>query len=257
MRQKNSAGLGALSICLLAGFAGILQPIYAAPTNLPQFEQIAQNSNPQDAEALFQQALHKTQRQDFRGAIATLKKAAALFAQENNTEQAYKSQALAEYLTWDLKDATPPNWYIGGSCFGEPLCRYIVTHVAPNFSQDNSNQGTERATQKNDFGGILMLLKPLRYRPSSTGGQTPVNAVLDVQLIPQLLAEEFVNTSSCMLDGKPDAGIVALVKISKSDRDADLFKQIRQAWRLNLKTEKIETIPTTNISCVNPCPGGC
>jgi hypothetical protein len=244
---------------MLTFFAATMQPIAASPRVQPP---IAQNTNLVDIEALFQQALRKTQKQDFRGAIADLNRVASLFTQDGKLEQAYRAKALAEYISWDLKDTPPPNWYKSGSCQGDPICQYIVTHVSPNFgphryafSQNNSSTGPDR--EINDYGGILMLLKPIRYRPSSTGGQTPVNAVLDVQIIPQLMEEEYVNISGCSLDRKPDDGIVALVKIAKSDRDAEEFTKIRQAWRIDLKTEKIETITTKGITCVNPCPGGC
>jgi hypothetical protein len=254
MNQKIFALLGGLSASLLLSFTGVIQPINASVPSATK--QIAQDSGAkptkmQAAELLFQQALRKTQKQDFRGAIATLKQATTLFRQDEKLAQAYKSQALAEYLTWNLKNVEPPNWYGSGSCFGVPICQYITTHITPDFSQ--SHQGIN----KNDYGGVLMLLKPVRYRPSSTGGQTPVNAVLDVQLTPKLMSEEYVAIGSCQLNGKPDSEIVALIKVTPSDQQQDLFTKIRQAWRINLKAEKIEPIPTKGLTCVNPCPGGC
>jgi hypothetical protein len=254
MSQKIFALLGGLSVSLLLSFSGVIQPIYASvPFATKQIVQDSEAKPTQvrSAELLFQQALRKTQTQDFRGAIATLKRATTLFRQGGQLEQAYKSQAIAEYLTWDLKNVEPPNWYSSGSCLGTPVCQYITTHITPNFDQNHQD------VKKNDHGGLLMLLKPLRYRPSSTGGQTPVNAVLDVQLVPKLMSQEYVTIGSCHLNGKPDSEIVALVKITPSDQQQELFTKIRQAWRINLKTEKIEPIPTKGITCVNPCPGGC
>ncbi len=254
MNQKIFALLGGLSASLLLSFTGVIQPINASVPSATK--QIAQDSGAkptkmQAAELLFQQALRKTQKQDFRGAIATLKQATTLFRQDGQLGQAYKSQALATYLTWNLKNVAPPNWYGSGSCFGTPVCQYITTHITPDFSQ--GNQGFK----KNDYGGLLMLLKPVRYRPSSTGGQTPVNAVLGVQLTPKLMSEEYVAIGSCQINSKPDSEIVALVKVTPTDQQQELFTKIRQAWRINLKTEKIEPIPTKGLTCVNPCPGGC
>jgi hypothetical protein len=254
MSQKIFALLSGLSASLLLSFTGVIQPIYASVPSATK--QIAQDSGAkptkrQAAELLFQQALRKTQKQDFRGAIANLKQATTLLRQDGHLEQAYKSQTLSEYLTWSLKNVEPPNWSSSGSCLGTPVCQYITTHITPDFSQSHQD------VKKNDYGGLLMLLKPVRYRPSSTGGQTPVNAVLDVQLTPKLMSEEYLAIASCQINGKPDSEIVALVKVTPTDQQQDLFTKIRQAWRINLKTEKIEPIPTKAITCINPCPGGC
>lgn len=219
--------------------------ILAGLTSAPHAQLIAQTS----AEDFYNQGVSRTHREDYLGAIADLQTAANLFSRQGNATNAYKSKALSIYLQFVAKRLQPvavsePNteWYKLGQCLGTPTCQYGITWVAPE-------------AEKTTFGGILILEKNLRMINRLDGSGEPVDAVLDVQVIPKLRSGEWLNTN-CQINGKADSEVLAIVQV-KGYENADLYTQVRQAWRSNLRTQKIETIPTKNVACINHCPGGC
>ncbi|MBD2183974.1 tetratricopeptide repeat protein [Aerosakkonema funiforme] len=212
----------------------------------PSAEEIVQTR----AEDFYNRGVSKTHREDYRGAIADLQRAATLFTQQRNPANAYKSKALAIYLEWGQKrlqspaSSEPlPSWYKSGSCIGGDICQYGITSIDPE-------------AEKTPFGGILILEKKLRMQQRPDGSGEPVEAVLDVRVVPKIRPEEWLQQVNCQIGGKADDRIVAIVQIQGFE-DADLYTKVRQAWRVNFSTEKIDAIPTANIACVNPCPGGC
>jgi len=230
--QRGSSVLG---IAILVG--GI--------TTAPYAQQVAQTR----AEDFYNQGVSKTQREDYRGAIADLQRAANLFTQQRNPANAYKSKALAIYLQLVEQRLQPtsssqslPSWYKTGKCLGEPTCKYGITWIDPE-------------AEKTAFGGILILEKHLRMQEKPDGSGQPVEAILDVRVLPKLRPEEILQ-SNCELRRKADPQILAIVQIQGFE-DRDLYTKVRQAWRANLSTEKIDPLPTTNITCINPCSGGC
>lgn len=230
--QRGSSVLG---IAILVG--GI--------TTAPYAQQVAQTRG----EDFYNQGVSKTQREDYRGAIADLQRAANLFSQQRNPANAYKSKALAIYLQLVQQRRQPtsssqslPSWYKTGKCLGEPICQYGITWIDPE-------------AEKTAFGGILILEKHLRMQEKPDGSGQPVEAILDVRVLPKLRPEEMLH-SNCELRRKADPQILAIVQIQGFE-DRDLYTKVRQAWRTNLSTEKIDPLPTTNITCINPCPGGC
>lgn len=223
------------AVALLECFTGVLQ---------------AQPRGQTRAEAVYNRGIAKTSQEDYRGAIADFQQAANLFNQSGNLSNAYKSQTLATYWQYTaerLQSTTPtnealPGWYVGGSCLGIPICKYSVVFVNP---------GRERT----NFGGIVILEENLRMlnRPDGTG--EPINAVLDAQTVPKLRQGEYF-ALSCQMRGRRTQNLFAAIAQTNGYENAD-FYPARLAWRINLTSKKIESIPATNIQCENPCPGGC
>ncbi|MFB2981677.1 hypothetical protein [Microseira sp. BLCC-F43] len=223
------------AVALLECFPGVLQ---------------AQPRSQTRAEEVYNQGIAKTRQEDYQGAIADFQQAATLFNQSGNLSNAYKSQALGTYWQFTaerIQRPTPstdplPSWYLGGSCVGIPLCKYGVAFVNP---------GAERT----NFGGIIILEENLRMlnRPDGTG--EPINAVLDVQTVPKLRRGEYWQTNCQMRERRTQNIFVALAQ-TNGYQNAN-FYPARLAWRINLTSKKIESIPATNIQCENPCPGGC
>jgi hypothetical protein len=197
------------------------------------------------ADDLFRSALQKTAQENFTGAIADLQTSAKLFTQEKQPRSAYKSRALSTYLQaelqWQKRQDTSqplPNWYLGGKCIGEPTCAYGVNYVTPN-------------SKNTSFGGIIILDKHIRYAPNGS----PINAVLDVQILPKLKSGEFISTQ-CQLNGKPDEYLLAIVQ-PKGFENADFYTKISSAWKINLQNKQIKPIFPKGVACINNCPGGC
>jgi hypothetical protein len=201
------------------------------------------------AEEIYNRGIAKTRQEDYGGAIADFQQAANLFRQSGNLSNAYKSQTLATYWEFSaerIQRRTPsntplPRWYVSGTCFGEPTCKYSAVFINPSAERTN-------------FGGVIVLEENLRMmtRPDGTG--EPINAVLDVQTIPKLRRGEYWQ-SSCQMRGRTTPGLFAIAQTNGYE-NAD-FYPARLAWRINSTTKKIESIPATNIRCENPCPGGC
>jgi hypothetical protein len=201
------------------------------------------------AEDLYNQGIRKTRQEDYRGAIADLQRAANLFNQQRNSTNAYKSKALAIYLQFLASrlqsggNSEPlPNWYKSGRCLGTPICQYGIVWAAP-------------ASEQTAFGGILILTEKLRMLNRPDGSGEPIDAVLDVQIVPKLRPGEVLSTN-CQFREKTEPELLAIVQ-TRGFENADLYTQVRQAWRVNLRTKTIVTIPNRNITCVNNCPGGC
>lgn len=190
------------------------------------YAQTTQNN----AESFYDRAISKTNREDYRGAIADLQTAAHLFTQQRNPSHAYKSKALAIYLQFlerrlkpEYSNETLPSWYKLGQCLGEPTCQYGVIWVAPE-------------TERTPFGGILIFDKTLRMlaRPDGTG--QGIEAVLDVRVLPRMAREEWL-VGNCKIRGKSEPEILAIVQV-KGFENADLYTKVKQAWRINLNTQK-------------------
>lgn len=214
-------------------------------TTIPYTQQIVQNR----AEYFYNQGVSKTQREDYRGAIADLQTAANLFTQQRNPTNAYKSKALAIYLQFSERRLQPshrnetlPNWYKLGQCLGEPTCQYGVVWIDPE-------------TRGTPFGGILILDKKLRMLERPDGSGEPIEAILDVRVVPRISRGEWLQ-GNCQIRDKSDPQILAIVQVQGFENE-DLYTKVKQVWRINLTTEKIDSIPTTNVACINPCPGGC
>lgn len=204
---------------------------------------------------LFKSALNKTEREDFKNAIEDLQKAANLFEIKKDTKNAYKSKAIITYIKENLNREriftkndnselpSLPDWYKSGKCLGEKYtCEYGIEWVKPD-------------TKGTDFDGILILTKQIRMVMKPDGRGIPINGILDAEVVPKIQPGEWLN-SNCELDGKSDSTIMAIVQI-KGFEDKDLYTKVRQAWKINIDTQKIENIPTKNVTCVNHCPGGC
>jgi hypothetical protein len=216
--------------------------------------------NPLNAQPdLFQRALQHTQSDRYEAAIADFRQAAKWFYQNQDYENTYISSFLADYLN-DIEitnsyysegnTASLTPWFKAGKCLDND-CLYSLVWANP------SPLGGR-------FGGVLILEKRLRYISSPNQGQRPVNAIIDVKLVPPLRPDEFVDLN-CLENrdnvSNQNNDLIALVKIDPNrDNDEDFYTDIRQAWKVNLTNEKIESIPVSSSSkmgCINHCPGGC
>ncbi len=223
------------AVAILACFAGVMQ---------------AQPSSQSRAEEVYNRGIAKTRREDYRGAIADFQQAATLFNQSGNLSNAYKSQALATYWRNNADRLAPttsnnaalPNWYVGGACLPNTDCKYALVFANP---------GAERT----NFGGIIILEENLRMLNRPDGSGLPINAVLDVQTAPKLRRGEYFSPI-CQMRGRRTQNLFAAIAQTRGYQNDD-FYPARLAWRINLTTKKIESIPATNIRCENPCPGGC
>ncbi len=209
----------------------------------------------QAQQELFNSALNKTEKEDFKNAIEDLHKAANFFEEKKDLANAYKSKAIITYIKENLNREkifiknehhelpSLPEWYKSGKCIGEKYtCEYGIEWVKPN-------------TKGTDFDGILILTKQIRMLTKNDGRGIPVNGILDAEIIPKIKPGEWLNYN-CELEGKADSTIMAIVQI-KGFENKDLYTKVRQAWKINTAKQKIENIPTKNVACVNHCPGGC
>lgn len=71
--------------------------------------------------------------------------------------------------------------------------------------------------------------------------------VLDVLVEPPLGEDESLATFSCRVDGRWDTEIAALVHLTQTE----YYEDVRQAWRLNRQSGRLEHIPTHDVSCAN------
>lgn len=203
----------------------------------------------------FESALEKTEREDFQGAIQDLKTATIWFKQRQDEVNAYKSRVVADYLQWletrkiefeRGQNNALPSFYQLGSCLGAD-CPYSLVWVNPE-------------SEANRSGGVLILEKFLRMISRPDGSGNPVVAIVDVQIVPSLKSNEtiMIDCTSPQIKGK-DTYLFALVHTLGQD-DEEYYTQIRQAWKIEPRLEKIETLPTESlkqIRCINPCPGEC
>jgi len=70
--------------------------------------------------------------------------------------------------------------------------------------------------------------------------------ILDVLFLPQLAKGQMLFYSTCTLAGQPEVELVAITDAPPRGR---FYGRVRNAWRANRKTEKIEEIPLTGIKC--------
>ncbi|HEY9599556.1 MAG TPA: hypothetical protein V6D33_17980 [Cyanophyceae cyanobacterium] len=204
-------------------------------------------------QSLLNQAFKKTQVENFEGAIQDLVEATQFFIRQKDWENVYKSRSLIKVLQNRLEEKNTlesgekvqqiPDWYKLGTCIGgNDICDYTLIWATPD-------------TAGTDFEGILVLQKHLRYLPNPEGGETPVQSVIDAQVVPKLKGGEWLG-SDCSLKGDKGVPILAIYQ-TRGFEDAEFYSQISRAWRVNIATQKIEPISSSNVVCVNHCPGGC
>lgn len=230
-----------------------LKNFYLTTILLVGFIALTGLKNPTQAQlSLFDSALSKTQTEKFEEALDDLNRAADFFDQHHGYENAYKSRAVITYLTEEIERQKAlsngelrelPEWYKLGRCIGG------------NFSCEHSVSWANPGTTETSLGGVLILKKLLREVQNPDGSSYPINALMDAQVVPKLQAGEWLS-SECNLPGQKDVVILAVFQRTGFE-NADLYTQIRRAWRVNIDTQKIETISPRNIACINPCPGDC
>ncbi len=76
----------------------------------------------------------------------------------------------------------------------------------------------------------------------------PTWQVIDAINLPKFNTGEQIAPPTCSFKGVSDPELIAVVKYE----DKEILRNIRQAWRANRRTRKIEQIPPKNIVCQNP-----
>lgn len=218
-----------------------------------EFMLVASSILPAQAQqSLLNQAFKKTQAENFEGAIQDLVTATQFFITQKDWENVYKSSSLIAVLESYIEEKNDletgevrqiPEWYKLGSCIGgDDICEYTLIWATPD-------------TTGTDFEGILVLQKHLRYLPNPEGGEIPVQSVIDAQVVPKLKGGEWLG-SDCSLKGQKSVPVLAIYQ-TRGFQDAEYYTQITRAWRVDIATQAIEPISSSNVVCMNPCPGGC
>lgn len=91
-----------------------------------------------------------------------------------------------------------------------------------------------------------MLWLNLISSPDSNGDV--MYEVKDVLHLPSIKSNEELAGFFCLVDGKPDAGIIAIVV----SEEVEYRRQIRRAWRANPETTRFERISPRGVACANP-----
>ncbi len=210
---------------------------------------------------LFNQALLKTQREDFQGAIRDLRSATEQFNRNGEYANGYKSQLLIKYLEEDMRrrevarknpdgDQTfLPSWYRLGSCL-DGNCNYAVEWISPPESQHN-------------FGGLLILTKTVNSFQDSRGLAQPIFALVDVKIVPPLRKNStLLNQCGYQRKNNPNPVvpenqmILAIIpNVNESDRTAqDNYTKILRAWKADVSQRKITEISVKGIVCARDFP---
>jgi len=215
-------------------------------------------SSPQatNPETLFDRALDRTETQDWQGAIADLKEAAAGFAQQGDERRQAMAEAIVRYLDWWLgwteqqregvEGGVMPDWQSFGRCLEDAsgqICGYALQ-----FAQSEDDQ----------IEGVLLLQKHLEDVPTPGGGSYPVFAIVDAEVVyPPLGAGESWTPTCERLDGESSPGMMAIVT-SGGYEDSEYYPEVREVWWANVEEESLQSQRSGDaVRCFNPCPGGC
>jgi hypothetical protein len=71
--------------------------------------------------------------------------------------------------------------------------------------------------------------------------------MVDQMPYPTISKTELLAISTCELNSKRDASIFAVV----NQAETEWYTEVQQAYRANIKTGKFETIPSTEVRCMN------
>lgn len=94
------------------------------------------------------------------------------------------------------------------------------------------------------------LLTLQRFARREPNGEV-VWTILDAVEIGEVPEGYFPAMMSCEQNGTPSDEIIAVVR----DRDAEWFTEVRQAWRANPRTGRLESLPVRGIRCANEGSG--
>ncbi len=162
------------------------------------------------------------------GAVLTIAIASTLFAQTPATGGQTSPPTKDKLIGQKHGDQLPLDYkYVGGALLSDPYRdpkQYGVTEVS---------RGKGRA----------VWFERLSHHDETGHAHWEI---LDVLFLPQLTKGQMLFYSTCTLAGKPEVELVAITDAPPRGR---FYGQVRNAWRANRKTEKIEEIPLTGIKC--------
>ncbi|HBR77084.1 MAG TPA: hypothetical protein DEA78_26255 [Cyanobacteria bacterium UBA11159] len=137
---------------------------------------------------------------------------------------ASQKQNSRSYIGLRYRESPPGVEYIGGWVIGDS--EYGVSHLKE--------------------GKKEMLWLNLISSPDTNGDV--MYEVKDILNLPSIKSNEELAGFFCLVDGQPDAGIIAIVV----SEEVEYRRQIRRAWRANPQTARFERISTRGIACPNP-----
>lgn len=96
-------------------------------------------------------------------------------------------------------------------------------------------------------GGMLWLERLTHRNPLGH----PFFEVRAVLSLPPLSNQDSLIFGQCRLDGAIDPEIIAIV----AETDAEIYREIRQAWRASREGERFEPLPVDRLACINESYG--
>lgn len=199
----------------------------------------AQATTPQDQ---FEKSMALTRQGKYAAALTHLKKAQQLYTQQGNPEGTFRSAALAYFIDFEKQTLEtsgknlPRDWMRGGWLLKD--FNYSGTYIIP-------------PVPSNSYHGLLILTRKVRDIKQGPGRSTPLWGILAVQSIPNLKPGEEFSGGNCQLKGKPHDPEIAAIMMTKGQENQEKFTKIQKAWRLNIRTGKIQEIPSNSVVCIN------
>jgi hypothetical protein len=194
----------------------------------------------------FDQALAKTQKQQYTEAIQDLEVLSRQLKKRGDISNAYRSKATAEYIRYK-KDSlatykekgsysATPDWINFSTCIGsdtkikEEGC-FGATWVIPR-------------TDINNFGGLIVFDNHLEYFKGAS-----VRGILDTVVVPKLRANELVLGFCTTNSGARKTAAFALVTYNAKQ---DKYTNIRRAWYPDFQAKRLKPIDPKRVSCPDP-----
>ena len=75
--------------------------------------------------------------------------------------------------------------------------------------------------------------------------------ILDIVVVGKLNKNEILGTYNCQMDSTNDYKLIAIYREDKYDSKLMVYYDILKAWKADIKREKIDSISTKGITCVN------
>lgn len=153
--------------------------------------------------------------------------------QNENAESIYQELIGNEFVSLTEFEQLKSFEDIGGSIIGDYKSEYCVS-IYTNDSVD------------------LVAFEKIVERINGK----PKFILLDIKEIIRINESQEIchGNMGCRLDGKFDPELIA-VYISQEDINTEFFTNIKEVWRANRETEKLEKIETNGIDCANPLFG--
>ncbi len=122
----------------------------------------------------------------------------------------------------------------------------LTYRTLPKGFKDNGGWVVKGGRYRADFvqRGNTRMIWFTKVLPWNRGGAVPVR-VVDVMELPTFPRSQELHFAFCTFNGQDDREIFAIAEAT----DEDIRTNIRQAWRANTKTEKIEAINPKGVAC--------